>query len=647
MNTGMALSAQPNIRGLIVRWLVLALLIALALVGYALAVGDTAALQDDILIFAGIAGVGGLAGVLALSMGQALRQSNSGQDTQHETLLVQEAQMLRIMRERARAIYEMAITLSSTLDHRRVMEVAQDIGALSLREDLGTDTRLVSAILLFRGEEKKLRVITARGLTPADQHVALAGQRGVLGLALKQMQPIFGGKGIDDPELRYFAAFQDAKSVLAIPLGAGYDLYGVIVFGCDQPNAFSDNQVELMTAIGTQATLSLQNAVLYQNLLAEKVKIVEVEEDARKKLARDLHDGPTQSVAAIAMRANYIRRLIERQPQQAVEELWKVEELARRTTKEIRHMLFTMRPLVLENQGLVAALRQLAERMLDTHDTNVVVQATPNVETYLDTNAQGVLFYIIEEAANNARKHAQSEQIWVRLYHKDNFVVAEIEDKGVGFDVEATDADYDQRGSLGMINMRERAGLIEGQLQIQSAVGKGTKISVLVPVDVAGAARGETDVAPPLQLQSHREMRSKSAPPETPSIMPLRSPANTPASTREPEAQSPGGERQPFSTGSFGPVETPNIYKPPSLHRLPARPRTPARVPSGVFHAVQSQRKVEDPNDKPKISPPKTEPSANNSHENNSHANDSRPITRRLKRPSPPPDQTSKATPRK
>jgi len=123
---------------------------------------------------------------------------------------------------------------------------------------------------------------------------------------------------------------------------------------------------------------------------------------------------------------------------------------------------------------------------------------------YLDTNAQGVLFYIIEEAVNNARKHAQSQQIWVRLYKREAFVVVEIEDDGVGFDVSAVDASYDQRGSLGMVNMRERAELIEGTLRIQSAKGRGTKISVLVPIERvggSGAPRGDSGPAPQLNLQ--------------------------------------------------------------------------------------------------------------------------------------------------
>jgi signal transduction histidine kinase len=443
-------------------------------------------------------------GLLGIALRPGGRLSPNSQREHDERLA--EAQRLRFTREQARAIFEMANALSATLDHRQVLEEAQVIGMLNLRTGLGKDARLISAVLLFQGKDNKLRVVTSRGLTRADGLVAVPGRRGVLGLAMQQGEPVFGGDAVRDPELRYFAAFQDMKSVLAIPLKFGFEVYGAMVFGCDQPDAFTDEHVELMTAIGTQSALSLQNAVLYQNLRLEKEKIVAVEEDARKKLARDLHDGPTQSVAAIAMRVNYTRRLIERQPQQALEELWKVEELARRTTKEIRHMLFTLRPLVLETQGLVAALAQLVEKMRDTHNLNIGIKAQPDVEKFLDTNAQGILFYIVEEAVNNARKHAQAEQIVVRLYQRESDVVVEVEDNGVGFDVSAVDSNYDQRGSLGMINMRERTELIEGTLRIQSAKGRGTKITILIPIHAAGEV-GEgvqEDADAPLVLQSQR-----------------------------------------------------------------------------------------------------------------------------------------------
>jgi signal transduction histidine kinase len=394
----------------------------------------------------------------------------------------QEARGLRAARERARAIYEMASILNATLDYNKVLEAALDVGVLGLRE-MEPDARLRGCVLLFR--DNALHVASSRGLTRKDKNIIIEGQRGVVGLALRQAEPIFASDPRRDPELRYFVAFQDCRSILCIPLRAGFDNYGVLLFASEQPNAFDGEQVGLLSAIGTQATIALQNAVLYGNLLEEKERIVEVEEDARKKLARELHDGPTQRVAAIAMRINLTRRLIEREPDQAGEELWKVEELARKTTREIRHMLFILRPLVLQSQGVVAALEQLTEKMRETYDLNVILQVKKGCQSMLDGHAQGVVFYIVEEAINNVRKHAHAAHAWVRLYPRDPYFVLEIEDDGVGFDLEAVGASYAQRGSqsLGMINMRERAELVEGTLHIESTPSKGTIVRVLIPLD--------------------------------------------------------------------------------------------------------------------------------------------------------------------
>jgi signal transduction histidine kinase len=217
---------------------------------------------------------------------------------------------------------------------------------------------------------------------------------------------------------------------------------------------------------------------------------MEIQEEARKKLARDLHDGPTQSVAALAMRVNFARRLIERDSKSAADELYKIEELARRTTKEIRHMLFTLRPLVLESQGLVAALESMAEKMHETFNQNVSVDVDEDLIPNLEMSKKVVIFYIAEEAVNNARKHAQAERIWVRIKAMDAEIVRlEIEDDGNGFDSHSVEATYDSRGSLGMVNMRERAELVNGVLSIDSGSGKGTCVRVLIPLSEEASDR--------------------------------------------------------------------------------------------------------------------------------------------------------------
>jgi signal transduction histidine kinase len=340
----------------------------------------------------------------------------------------------------------------------------------------------VSMVMLFG--RNNLRIVASRHLPPRDQNVSFEGKSGALAQALATAEAVITNAPATDPELGQLIMMHSCQQVIVVPLRAGFENFGAVVFGSPQPNTYTQDHQELLNAICNQAIVALQNAQLYQSLMEEKERIVEVEEDARKKLARDLHDGPTQSIAAIAMRINYLRMMLDKDKDlgQTSEELVRVEELARRTTKEIRHMLFTLRPLILETQGLQAALEQYISKLAETDPTPMHLEATPEVDQLLDRNTQGAIFYIIEEAISNARKHAKASNVWVRLYIQNSSFVAEAEDDGCGFDVDAVQVRYDERNSLGMVNMHERAELIGGALTISSAPGEGTRVRLSVPL---------------------------------------------------------------------------------------------------------------------------------------------------------------------
>lgn len=104
------------------------------------------------------------------------------------------------------------------------------------------------------------------------------------------------------------------------------------------------------------------------------------------------------------------------------------------------------------------------------------------VADLIEPHRQGPLFYIIEEAVGNARKYAQTPHIDIRMQRQGRHVLVEVQDYGKGFDVSAVSGNYEARGSLGMVNMRERAQAIDAQLRLESAIGKGTKLSLLLPV---------------------------------------------------------------------------------------------------------------------------------------------------------------------
>jgi signal transduction histidine kinase len=153
-------------------------------------------------------------------------------------------------------------------------------------------------------------------------------------------------------------------------------------------------------------------------------------------------------------------------------------------------MLFTLRPLILESQGLHAALQSMADKMKETYAQQVSIDIDEHIVSQMEMGKQGVLFYIVEEAVNNARKHANASNIWVRLKPvENNMALLEIVDNGLGFDVESINRAYDKRGSLGMVNLRERSELVNGHLEVKSAFGQGTTVQVYIPSTEESADR--------------------------------------------------------------------------------------------------------------------------------------------------------------
>lgn len=385
--------------------------------------------------------------------------------------------------ERLRAVLRGTAALNAALNYERVMDMALDLATSVLTD--AEDGGLVSALLLYDGEE--LQVVSSRGFLRADQNADIPGRFGVVEKAMASGQLEVTLDPPSDPELGRLLALRKCSIAVCIPLVVGLEVYGIMLFGHPKEDYLTEDGLEILESIAQQAIVALQNARLYGQLEQEKQRMAEIQEEARHKLARDLHDGPAQSIGAIAMRVNFARRLVNRDAKRASDELYKIEELARRTSKEIRQMLFTLRPLILESEGLRAALKDLSRKIDEMHGQTVHVDVDPQIESAMEVGKQGVIFFIVEEAVNNARKHARAEHIWVRLKPDGEMALLEIEDNGVGFDVAEVQDNYEKRGSLGMVNLYERAEMVHGILRFESTRGQGTRISVKIPMTVEAA----------------------------------------------------------------------------------------------------------------------------------------------------------------
>src|SRR5579885_3048797 len=242
---------------------------------------------------------------------------------------------------------------------------------------------------------------------------------------------------------------------------------------------FDARDLDLLRTLEAQAATAVANSRLYQGLRAERDHVISMQEDLRKRLARDLHDGPAQVLASIAMRIDFTRKLLIHEPEKVDEELRGIGEQVARVTRDVRDMLFDLRPLVLESEGLAVALERFLERFKSMGGPKIHLLG--DYQQRLPHHTEATIFAITQEAVNNALKHARARNCWIELREEPRALVVTVRDDGVGFDVQATRQSYAQRGSWGLLNMHERAALVDAILSIRAQPGVGTIVSLTVP----------------------------------------------------------------------------------------------------------------------------------------------------------------------
>jgi signal transduction histidine kinase len=274
------------------------------------------------------------------------------------------------------------------------------------------------------------------------------------------------------------------RSLVCVPMLVKGRAVGVMqLLNKRNSEAFSEQDVQLLSTLASQAGIAIENARLYRSLKQERDRLLSKEEDVRHAIARDLHDGPAQSLSAISMNIEFVKKLLKAMPERVSGELDILADLVKKTTYDIRTLLFELRPLGLETQGLLATLQQYVSRWRDPSGRETVLRLeAPQSVPRISHEAAAATFIIIQEAVNNARKHAEATEITIYLYEEEGHLVASVRDRGKGFDLEATEATYSSRGSLGLVNMQERARLIGADFRMRSRLGEGTTVELRIPL---------------------------------------------------------------------------------------------------------------------------------------------------------------------
>jgi two-component system, NarL family, sensor histidine kinase DegS len=219
----------------------------------------------------------------------------------------------------------------------------------------------------------------------------------------------------------------------------------------------------------------------YENAKAKQdlgLKIIEAQEEERKRLSREIHDGPAQMLANVIMRSDLIERVYrERGPEEAFSEINSYKKMVRTALYEVRRIIYDLRPMALDDLGLVPTLRKYLRTIEEYHNHSKIEFTSVGSEERLPTKYEVGLFRIIQESVQNALKHANACSIKVKIEMLKSAILVTINDNGAGFDATNTKPE-----SFGIIGMKERADLLHGEITIDSKIGKGTAVTIRVPL---------------------------------------------------------------------------------------------------------------------------------------------------------------------
>lgn len=207
------------------------------------------------------------------------------------------------------------------------------------------------------------------------------------------------------------------------------------------------------------------------------LQIIEAQEDERKRVAREIHDGPAQTLAHVLLRSELVEKISrEKSAEEAIQEFRELRVLIRSSLGEVRRIIYDLRPMAIDDLGLVPTLQKYLRHLED--NTGMVTEFTAKgKEARVAPNLEIGLFRIVQEAAQNAYKHAKPDLLRVQLEQRPTSITILIKDDGKGFDV-----NKERDKSFGLLGMRERVNALGGELTIDSVVGQGTRVKVFVPV---------------------------------------------------------------------------------------------------------------------------------------------------------------------
>ena len=369
---------------------------------------------------------------------------------------------------------------------KRVLETTlstfgASVGAIAMREPDSDDFRLAVSAGLKQEEDYRFHV-----------GEGFAGSIAASGEPEAVLDPMHDRRILNDT-LR-----TTSRSIWGVPMKAASQVMGVIVIGFSKPYEWLPTERALMQAIADRSAMAIDRMRINEALREREARIVElsghllqVQEDERKRISRELHDDTGQSLMVIRLYLGMLEQgTNSRIARNKIRETLNVVD---RTIEGLRRMIARLSPLVLQELGLIAAIRKAAKDLAKNTGVKVRVSVSDEVRRF-PAETEAAIYRVVQEALHNVAKHAQARNVIVQMAREGDRVRLLVEDDGVGMERRSG-----SRGkSFGLAGIKERVGMLGGEVRIQSSRGKGTRMEVTVPAGepaavAALAAEGTTN----------------------------------------------------------------------------------------------------------------------------------------------------------
>ncbi len=341
----------------------------------------------------------------------------------------------------------------------------------------------VGVILLIHPESNELHSAATVGLDGAlDADLGIPLGRGLSGTIAQSGEPelladLDRSDGLLNPLLR-----DKAKSLWGVPMKAGEQVVGVLIIGFNRPYEWLPSERDLLRGIGDRSALAIDRARMTDALREREARIAELsahllsaQEEERKRISRELHDETGQALMVIRLYLGMLESAVNARTARG--KIRETLEVVDRTIEGLRRTIARLSPLVLQELGLIAAIRKEAKDLAKATGVKARVAVSDDVGR-LAPQTETAIYRVVQEALHNVAKHAQAKSVNIQMSRENGTVCLVVEDDGVGMPQKPGTPGR----SFGLAGMRERIGALGGKVKISSAKGQGTRLEVCVAV---------------------------------------------------------------------------------------------------------------------------------------------------------------------